>query len=180
MTGASILMAILWTGWRRDFLVGLMASGLTASVLLPVSCAALQDERERSTKAHGDDRQALHLAEERAEKQRELAQQNLMEQATAAYLDTAGGDRAGVELMSVTTDAVVPEVPQGARLLIDKKGTTYAAGDIVVYRNEGKNFIARVLAVDHATGWLTTGRNREENRAVPVGDVLGRGVLNSR
>lgn len=177
---ASILMAILWSGWRRDFGVGLVAAGLTAAVLAPLGEAALRDERDRGVKARDAAQQALRLAEERAEQQHHLAQDNLVAQARDAYLEFGGADRAGAEILTVTTDALVPEVPQGARLLIDRKGTTYAAGDIVVYRNDGKNFIGRVLAVDYATGWLTIGRNREENRTVPVGDVLGRGVLNTR
>src|SRR5437588_372953 len=170
-------MAMLWTGWRRDFVVGLVAAGLTVAVLVPFGWAALRDEWDRGVKARDAAQQALRLAEERAEQQHNLAQENLVAQAREAYLEFGGGDRTGADILTVTTDAVVPEVPQGARLLIDKKGMTYAAGDIVVYRKEGNNFIGRVLAVDYATGWLTVGRNREENRTVPVGDVLGRGAL---
>ena len=65
-----------------------------------------------------------------------------------AYLEFGAADRAGADLLTVTTDAVVPEVPQGARLLIDKKARTYAAGDIV----QGLGGWQEYCAGD-ATGW---------------------------
>ena len=123
---------------------------------------------------------AARLAEQKgaeAEQQRALAQRHLVEQAA----DFAGlGDQADAAILRVTTAAVAPEIPKGAHLLIDKKAAAYAVGDIVIYAVAGKNYLGRVLAVEQAAGRLTIGRNGEANRQVPCGDVLGRGVLNTR
>jgi hypothetical protein len=76
--------------------------------------------------------------------------------------------------------AVSPEVPNDAWLLIDKKASSWAAGDIVVFREGGRNYLGRVKAVDKVAGRLTVARNGEKDRQVAVADLLGRGVLNTR
>jgi hypothetical protein len=162
------MIHIRWTSWRRDLLVALLASLLTAVVLMSFALAAIRRERAL-VKA------ALLRAE--ADRQRALAQKNLVEQAA----DFIGmNDRSEAEVFHVTTDAVAPEIPLGAHVLIDKKATVFGVGDTVVCRIDDKNYLGRVVAVDRAGGKLTMGRNGEEKRTVPIADVIGRGVLNTR
>jgi hypothetical protein len=122
---------------------------------------------------------AAQLAEDKAaeaDQQHALAQRNLVDQAA----NFAVGDKSEAEVFRVSTDAISPEIPLDAYLLIDKKATSFAVGDIVVYTAEGNNYLGRVVAVEKATGRLTVGRNGESPRQVAVRDVLGRGVLNTR
>ena len=173
-------MNIRWTTWRRDLLIGLAASLLTASVLVPIGWAAVRGQHDEAEAARKSAREAALLAEQKAaeaDEQRAQARRALMAQAA----DFAGfTDRSVAEIMSVSSKAIAPEVPEGARLLIDKKASSYTAGDIVVFKVGDRNYLGRVLAVDRATGRLTIGRNGEADREVAVGDVLGRGVLNTR
>jgi hypothetical protein len=177
------MMRIRWTTWRRDVLVGVLASALTASLLVPLGWAAVRDQREQAAAAHRTAEAAQQLAEQKAaeaEEQRAYTQRKLIEDAAdfAGVVGIAGKGEA--EVMHVTTAAVSPEVPRGAHLLIDKKAPAYAAGDIVIYRAGGNNYLGRVVSVDKESGRLTLGRNGEDNRHVAAGDVVGRGVLNTR
>jgi hypothetical protein len=140
--------------WRRDLLFTLL--GALASLLLtaPLAWAALRHERD-------------------------LAQRNLIDDATRAALDFGlAQDNSAAEVFSVETDAIAPEVPQGAHLLIDKKSPPRAAGDVVVFRVGDRTFLGRVVAIQ--TDGFVIGRNGELDRVVRANDVIGRGVLNTR
>jgi hypothetical protein len=50
----------------------------------------------------------------------------------------------------------------------------------VVYRVDGKNYLGRVVAAEPKSDRLTIGRNGEPNRQVPIKEMLGRGVMNTR
>lgn len=174
------MIHLRWMFWRRDLLVSLLASGLTASVLLPFAWSAMRDQQEQAATARKLAQAASLLADQRAAEaaqQHALAQKNLIDQAT----DFAGfGDKPDAEVLQVSTDAVAPEIPKLAHVLIDKRATIYARGDIVVYRIDDKNYLGRVVDVDMEARQLTVGRNGEANRQVAIGDVVGRAVLNTR
>src|SRR5262245_48363375 len=123
-----------WRGWRRDVIVGSLAALLTAGVLVPLAWASHRSGQEQAEKARNDARAAARLAEEKAaeaERQRNLAHRALVQEAAEiAGLD----DKAGAEVLRVSTDAVSPEVPKDAWLLIDKKASSWTPGDIVVFR----------------------------------------------
>ena len=95
--------------------------------------------------------------------------------------DFAGfNDPSGAEVMRVSSKAITPEVPEGAYLLIDKKASSYVAGDIVVFREDDRNYLGRVLSFDKVADRMTIARNGELNREVRAADLIGRGVLNTR
>jgi hypothetical protein len=161
---------------RRDLLVGILAAFLTASVLASIGWTAVQRQRERAESA----RDMARVAEQQAADAHNQAQRNLVDQAANVLMNLEGRDKAELEALQVTTAAVAPEIPQGAQVLIDKKASSYAAGDIVIYQLDGNNYLARVIAVDKAAGRLTVGRNGQENREVAASAVTGRAVLNTR
>ncbi len=166
-------------GWRRDVIVGGLASVLTSLVLVPIGWASQRRGQEQVDAARTDAQAAARRADEKtaeADEQRALARRAMVERAA----DFAGFDRSGADVMRVTTDAVSPEVPKDAWLLIDKKASTWTPGDIIVFRHGGGNYLGRVMAVDKAAGRLQVGRNGEKERQIAVADVLGRGVLNTR
>lgn len=140
----------------------------------------MRDQQEQAATAHRLAQAASLLAEQRsadADRQRKLAQKNLIDQAA----DFAGfGEKSDAEIMQVTTTAVAPEIPESAHVLIDKKAAAYTRGDIVVYRVEDKNYLGRVVDVDSEAKFLTIGRNGEKNRQVAIAKVAGRAVLNTR
>jgi hypothetical protein len=174
------MFALLRTGWRRDVLVGLLASVLTGAVLLPLSRAALVRQREQADAAQRLALQAVRLARQEAGQARDQTQRLLVDQAADFLGDLGSLDKAEAEALRVTTRAVTPEIPEGAYLLIDKKAAVYAVGDIVVFRLGENNYLGRVVAVDREAGRLTVGRNNEADRGMAFNDVLGRGVLNTR
>ena len=168
-----------WATWRRDLLVGVSASMLTASVLVPVGWTAVRDQRYEVEAARRMALESELLAKKRAAEageQRIKAERTLLDQA----IDFAGIDRSETEVMQVTTKAVVPEVPEGAHLLIDKKATAYAVGDIVIFRAEGRNYLGRIVTLEKEAGFVTLGRNGEASRRLALKDLVGRGVLNTR
>jgi len=172
---------IRWTGWRRDLFVGLLASAVTAAVLVPLGGAALRDQRQRAEQARDLALQAARPAELQAAEAGDQAGRNLVDQAARAMRDFGVMDeRPDAEVFRVSTDAVAPEIPQGAHVLIDKKARSFAPGDIVVFRVEDKTYLGRVLRTDAAAGLVVVGRNGEPDRQVPAGQVIGRGVLNTR
>lgn len=145
-----------WPRWRRDLLVGLFGMLLSLFVSVPCCWAAICHERN-------------------------LAHRNLIDEATRAALQLGmADDNASAEIFRVETDAVAPEVPQGAHLLIDKKAPPRAAGDIVVFRVDDKTFLGRVVAIRPNDAGYLIGRNGEANREVTTEAVIGRGVLNTR
>jgi hypothetical protein len=174
------MRSLLRTGWRREVLVGLLASVLTGAVLVPLGWAALEQQRERTEEASRRALQAERAAQQDVEPVRDPAQQALVDKAADALSNLGGPERADIEALRATTRAVTPEVPQGAYMLIDKKASTYNVGDIVVYRLGGNKCLGRVLAVEKEFGRLRVGRNQEPERHIPLSDVLGRGVVNTR
>lgn len=166
--------------WWRDVLVGGMASLLTVVVFVPYAWASQRQLEAQAEAARQEAQVAAQRAEEKAaeaEQQRDLAHRAMLERAADF---TGFGDQTAAEAMRVMTAAVTPEVPQGAWLLIDKKASSYAAGDIVIFRDGGNNYLGRVVAVDKGAGRVTVGRNGEENRVIDVSQLAGRGVLNTR
>lgn len=147
------------SSFRRDAVVALSASAITVAVLVPIGWGALHEHRARA-----DDAQRLAL------------------QAAAEVLGNFGGgpEPSDAEALRVSTDAVAPEIPQGAFVLIDKKASSYAVGDIVVFHVGENNYLGRVVAVEQQAGRMTVGRNGETDRQVLLSTVMGRGVLNTR
>ena len=78
------------------------------------------------------------------------------------------------------TDAVAPEIPKNARMLVYKLSSSYQVGQIIVYRQGKTSMLARVVGGNEGADELTVGRNAEENRKIQVGDVIGRVILNTR
>lgn len=163
--------------YQRDVLVFVLASAITALVFSVPFAKALQSERTRAEQAL----EAAHEAEQSAAATREQSQRNLLDQAATLLRDFEGnGDKAESEVLKVSTKAVAPEIPEGTYVLIDKKTSFYAVGDIVVYRLDGRNYLGRVVPAEPKSDQLTIGRNGEPNRQVPIKEVLGRGVMNTR
>lgn len=79
----------------------------------------------------------------------------------------------------IASGSLAPVVPQGSRCLVYKLATRYQPGDVVVYRAGGNHFVASVVAVD-ASGALRVHRNNGPELTVPLTDVVGRVVLNTR
>lgn len=92
----------------------------------------------------------------------------------------AFGIKAAVaESFVVQTDAVAPEVPKGARLIVYKLASEYRVGDIVLYKSNGKNYVGRVANV-LPNDQLTIERNREPDAQLAASELVGRCVLNTR
>lgn len=166
--------------WWRDVLVGGLTSLLTAVVFVPYAWASQRQLEAQAEAARQEAQVAAQRAEEKAaeaEQQRDLAHRALLERAADF---TGFGDKAAVEVMRVMTAAITPEVPKGAWLLIDKKASSYVAGDIVIFRDGGNNYLGRVVAVDKVEGRMTVGRNGEENRVIAASQLAGRGAMNTR
>jgi hypothetical protein len=143
-------------------LVAAIASVLTAAVIVPVSCAGGHPQKRGVEAVEAERVQVLkHLVEHAAD-----------------FLGFA--DKSEADILHVTTSAVTPEIPAGAHVLIEKKATALAAGDIVVYKVEDMNFLGRVVAVDEKNERLVVGRNEESNRSVAKSALLGRAILNTR
>lgn len=160
--------------------MGGLASLLTAVIFVPYAWASQRQLQEQAEAARQEALAAAQRAEEKAaeaEQQRDLAHRAMLERAADF---TGFGDKAAAEAMRVMTAAVTPEVPKDAWLLIDKKASSYVAGDIVIFRDGGNNYLGRVVAVDRAAGRVTVGRNGEENRMIALTALAGRGVLNTR
>jgi hypothetical protein len=174
------MLSLFRTGWRRDLLTGLLAAVLTVAVLVPLGWAALEQQRQRAEDDHRQALEAARLARQEAAQARDQAQRALVEQAADVLGGFGGPQKSDAEAMRVTTGAVAPELPEGSYLLIDKKASSYAVGDIVVFRVGENKYLGRVLAVDKEAGRMTVGRNREADRQVALSAVLGRGVLNTR
>ena len=98
--------------WRRDLIVGGLASLLTALVLVPLGWASQCRGQEQVEAARREAQAAALNAEQKAaeaDQQRALVNRSLVEQAA----DFAGfGEKENAEAMRVTTDAVSPEVPK--------------------------------------------------------------------
>jgi septal ring factor EnvC (AmiA/AmiB activator) len=122
--------------YQRDVLVFVAGSAFTALVFLVSFAWAIQGERQR-VERELEDAQAeqqrseqnleaaqdeLKRLEKELEGKRDLGQRNLLEQAAQLLRDFEGnGDKAESEVLKVSTNAVAPEIPEGAYVLIDKK-----------------------------------------------------------
>src|SRR5262245_9684314 len=174
-------MKVSWTNWRRDLLVGLLSCLITTTVAVPVGWAAVVDYCQKADMARSQAVDAAQAAEKRATRAQEQAQRNLLDEAAKLLRDFNGeGEQTEGEVLRVTTKAVEPEIPEGALVLIDKKAASYAIGDILIYRADGKSFLARVVQIDRTADRLMVGRNGEANREIQSKEVAGRGVLNTR
>jgi hypothetical protein len=78
------------------------------------------------------------------------------------------------------TDSVSPDVPQGSYAMVFKLARSFAPGDIVVFRGDGKRLLGRVAGAGPAEGVLQIARRGESPRRIPVSDVVGRVILNTR
>ena len=79
------------------------------------------------------------------------------------------------------TDAVAPEIRKSSHMLVYKLASEYSVGDIVVYRKPGeKTLVGRVQASNQQSAELAVERNHEPPTTVPLTDVVGRVILNSR
>jgi hypothetical protein len=79
------------------------------------------------------------------------------------------------------TDAVAPEIRKSNHMLVYKLGRDYSAGDIIVYRRPGKkSLVGRVMSSDQAATEVTIERNNEQPETIPLNNVVGRVILNSR
>jgi hypothetical protein len=78
------------------------------------------------------------------------------------------------------TNVVAPEVPQGSRLLVYKLAASYEAGSIVVYKENGEDWLGRVVKHNAASGKITVSRNGKPNRDINLSQVVGRVVFNTR
>ena len=93
------MVSARWSGWRRDLLAGLIASALTALVLLAVGWALLRAERQQTAAARERAEQAVRRAEAgeaEAARLRDRAEHNLLlaRRAVDEYL-TAVAEREG-------------------------------------------------------------------------------------
>jgi hypothetical protein len=148
--------------WLRDLIVGSLASLLTSLAVVPFAWASQHRGQQQVEAARQEAQAAVALAEQKsveADQQHALAQRALIEQVA----NFAGfSDKAGAELMRVTTDAISPEVPKDGWLLIDKKSSSWSIGDIVVFRQGVNNYLGRVVAFDKVGGRLKVARNGEK------------------
>src|SRR4051812_4138651 len=107
------MIRLRWAGWRRDLLVAVLASLITAAVLVPLGRSAARDQRDQIEAA----RRMAEAAAVMAERQREHAQRNLIEEAA----DVVGlGGKGDAEVFRISSDAVAPEIPEGALALLDR------------------------------------------------------------
>jgi tRNA A-37 threonylcarbamoyl transferase component Bud32 len=72
----------------------------------------------------------------------------------------------------VPNNSMSPEITKGSRILVWKLTSTYAPGDIVVYRHEDKVWVARVTQV--VPTMLTLQKNSTPNSEVPRETVIGK------
>ena len=91
----------------------------------------------------------------------------------------AMGIRASVaEAFYSTNDAVAPEVPRHARVLVYKWADTFRPQDIIVYREAGRAMLGRVVSADAEN--VVVSRADRPNVTVPARDVVGRVVASTR
>ena len=84
------------------------------------------------------------------------------------------------EVFYIPSTSLAPILPQGSRCLVYKLASRYQAGDVVVYRDGANHYVGSVVAVDPAGGALRVHRNIGPEITVPLDDVVGRVVLNTR
>ncbi|MHC4714276.1 MAG: S26 family signal peptidase [Planctomycetota bacterium] len=82
-----------------------------------------------------------------------------------------------LQVNHVTSDAIAPAVPRGGYILVYKLASRFEDGDIVLYR---RNRVGTVKAVDKENAALVVARRGEDDETVPLADVKGRVILNTR
>lgn len=84
------------------------------------------------------------------------------------------------EVFYIPSGSMAPVLPRGSRCLVYKLAGNYQAGDVVVYHaRPGINYVAGVVRVG-PDGALRLHRNTGPDTTVPLSDVVGRVVLNTR
>jgi len=78
------------------------------------------------------------------------------------------------------SDAASPEIPQGSYILVFKLAKTYQPGDIIVYRQDDKAMLARVVALGEEPDAITVQRRDAAAFRIPRPSIVGRAVLNTR
>lgn len=170
-----------WTSWRRDLVIGLSGACLGALTVGLVGLGTIHNLQEQVEEAQERAQHAEQRAESGTGNGAEEPRPRWLDQVTKAYLGSRlGSGKKDVEAFSISTDSVAPEIPKGAVLLIDKSVASYAVGDIVVFRDGGRNFFGRVVTAEPEKDWLAVGRNGEEARRVSKSNIMGRGVMNTR
>src|SRR5262245_13737238 len=122
-------MPFPWKRWRRDLVAAAIGSCLTVLVLVPVSWASARQ-------------QALE------------SRRDLLAAAAGAYFQNLEGGQPEAEIRQIASDAVAPELPIGAFVLIDRKAQAYEPGDIVAFVDGENHYVGRVVAPDRPTGNL--------------------------
>ncbi len=80
----------------------------------------------------------------------------------------------------VETDSGSPEIPQHSLALVYLLASHFSPGDVIVYRQDGINLLARVAEDGPLDGVLKVARRNGPVEAVPLPKVAGRVVFNSR
>jgi signal peptidase I len=83
------------------------------------------------------------------------------------------------EAFYIPSASLAPILPQGSRCLVFKLANHFQPGDVVVYRAGAHNFVGSVVAVE-PSGALRLHRNQSPEVSVPLSDIVGRVVLNTR
>ncbi len=86
-----------------------------------------------------------------------------------------------LKVVRAQTDAIAPEVPKGARVLIYRLARSFEPGDVIVYRDEaGHAMLGRVLEFDKSASRVRVGRNDTQPQSIPLGKVVGRAICSGR
>jgi hypothetical protein len=80
----------------------------------------------------------------------------------------------------VMTDAVGTEIPRKSFVLAFKLARTFSPGDVVVYRHGQQAVLGRVTQTGPRDGVLRISRRGETSQPVPIAQVVGRVILNTR
>lgn len=83
------------------------------------------------------------------------------------------------EAFYIPSASLAPILPQGSRCLVYKLANHFQPGDVVVYRAGPHNFVGSVVAVE-PSGALRLHRNESPEASVPLSEIVGRVVLNTR
>jgi serine/threonine protein kinase len=78
------------------------------------------------------------------------------------------------------TDSTSPEIPRDSYVFVFKLARTFSAGEVIVYRREGKTWIARVAEAGPRGGTLQVSRRHGPPQAILAGEIIGKVVFNTR
>lgn len=89
-----------------------------------------------------------------------------------------------ITVYAVAGDCLAPELPARSRVIAWNLATTLGPGDIIVYHQDGKTFLGRVVSVSEETQpgdhSLVVQRNAQPQAIVPFSRVLGKVVLSGQ